>query len=354
MNRASTAPFGTAPAGLQFVRETRPQRPSQGWRRSGFAAALGGFDPARIGGAAACGVDPAARAEYDAWVDHNVQFLRDLFGDRLVSVIEHVDEDHPHLHAYILPLDDLACSARDLNPAWVAKAEAEAAAWAAGEDDKAAVKLGNIAYRARARALQDQYHRDVGLASGLTRTGPKRQRLSRAQWRTMKEEALRAAQTLRHMERMAGDLVDREEGLTASAEKLARDLAAKLDQAEAIFADADAGKNLAAELAAAREDGQRAIVALHEELAAQQGEIERRIEVAGAELSGVVGERDQFRAELEQFVALRDLLGIQLVEARSRITIVVPEGQEIRAWRAPGLHELARYNGRMFRVMARE
>ncbi len=31
-----------------------------------------------------------------------------------------------------------------------------------------------------------------------------------------------------------------------------------------------------------------------------------------------------------------------------------PEGQEIRAWRAPGLHELARYNGRMFRVMARE
>ena len=162
-------------------------------------------------------------------------------------LIEHVDEDHPHLHAYILPLDDPACSARDLNPAWLAKAEAEAAARAVGEDDKAAVKLGNIAYRARARALQDQYHRDVGVASGLTRTGPKRQRLSRAQWRTMKEEALRAAQTLQHMEKMAGDLVDREDGLTASAEKLARDLAAKLDQAEAIFADADAERALVAE-----------------------------------------------------------------------------------------------------------
>ena len=191
--------------------------------------------------------DPVARTEYDAWVRRNVEFLRDLFGDRLVSVIEHVDEDHPHLHAYILPLDDPACSARDLNPAWVAKAEAEMAARSTGEDDKAAVKLGNIAYRARARALQDQYHREVGLASGLTRTGPKRQRLSRAQWRAMKDEARRAAQALQHMEKMAGDLVERETGLTVSVEELARDLAAKLDQAEGLFAEAEAEKALAAE-----------------------------------------------------------------------------------------------------------
>ena len=110
----------------------------------------------------------------------------------------------------------------------------------------------------------------------------------------------------------------------------------------------------AGELAAAREDGQRAIAALHEELAVQQGEIERRIEVAGAELSGLVGERDRLVAELEHFADLRDRLGIQLFETRSRITIVVPEGQEIRPWRSAGLSDLASYNGRMFRVMARE
>lgn len=109
------------------------------------------------------------------------------------------------------------------------------------------MKIGNIAYRTRARELQDQYHREVGLASGLTRTGPKRQRLSRAQWRAMKDEAQRAAQTLQHMEKIAGDLVEREEGLTASVERLARDLAAKLDQAEALFADAESEKVLAAE-----------------------------------------------------------------------------------------------------------
>lgn len=189
--------------------------------------------------------DATARADYDAWVDRNLRFLRSLFGNRLVSVIEHVDEEHPHLHAYVLPLDDPGCSARDLNPCWIAKTGAEAEARAAGHDDKTAVKLGNLAYRERARELQDQYHREVGLASGLTRTGPKRERLSRQQWRARKDEAVRAARTLRQMEEMVGDLTDREEALTRSAEEMARDLVAKLDQAEALFAEAEAEKALA-------------------------------------------------------------------------------------------------------------
>ncbi|MEO0438848.1 MAG: hypothetical protein AAF098_18305, partial [Pseudomonadota bacterium] len=29
-----------------------------------------------------------------------------------VSIIEHVDEQHPHLHAFVLPLDDPGCNAR--------------------------------------------------------------------------------------------------------------------------------------------------------------------------------------------------------------------------------------------------
>lgn len=50
-------------------------------------------------------------------------------------------------------------------------------------DNKMAIKCGNHAYRERTRELQDQHHRKVGLTSGLTRTGPKRVRLSRQQWR---------------------------------------------------------------------------------------------------------------------------------------------------------------------------
>jgi hypothetical protein len=110
----------------------------------------------------------------------------------------------------------------------------------------------------------------------------------------------------------------------------------------------------AAELAEARREGQRAIAALHEELASQRAEIARAVDEAGAEFAELTGERDAIRAELEGFAALRDRLGIQIVETRSRPVIIVPEGHEIRPWRSASLHELARYNGRMFRVMAVE
>lgn len=73
----------------------------------------------------------------------------------------------------------------------------------------------------------------------------------------------------------------------------------------------------AADLVRARELGQRAIADLHEELAGQQAEIERRIALAGVELADLTGERDRLMAELEQFADLRDRLGIQLIEARS-------------------------------------
>lgn len=187
--------------------------------------------------------DGKANADYQAWVRLNVAFFRALYGDRLVSVVQHLDEEHPHLHAFILPMGDRNCSARDLNPAWTAKVEAEAAAKAQGLDAKAAVKLGNAAYKDRARALQDQYYHEVSLLAGLTRDGPKRQRQSRAQWQARKAEAERTARLLKEMEARVAELAEQEEALEASVE----DLADRLDQAETLFADAEAEKTLAAQ-----------------------------------------------------------------------------------------------------------
>lgn len=39
----------------------------------------------------------------------NIEWLKEQYGDDLKTVIEHNDESHPHLHAFILP-DDLKCS----------------------------------------------------------------------------------------------------------------------------------------------------------------------------------------------------------------------------------------------------
>ncbi|RWR49862.1 hypothetical protein EOW65_07865 [Sinirhodobacter ferrireducens] len=236
---------------------------------------------------------PEARRDYDAWVERNLTFLRGLFGERLVSVIEHVDEEHPHLHAYVLPLDDPACSARDLNPCWLAKSEAEAGARAEGHDDKTAVKHGNHAYRERARALQDQYHREVGLPSGLTRTGPKRERLSRQQWRARKDEASRNARTLRQMEEMVSDLADQEDELSASAERMARDLEARLHQAEVLHAEAEAERHAAAQDRAAAAAGRKEVAALR--LAAEE-EVRKIRSAAEQKATDLISAAEEIRA----------------------------------------------------------
>lgn len=127
--------------------------------------------------------------------------------------------------------------------------------------------------------------------------------------------------------------------------------ASRLIEVARLEADALRAANVD-ELAVAREEGQRAIADLHQQLAAQRAEVERGIEDVGAEFAALSTERDSVQAELERFIYLRDRLGITLVEGQTRPVIVVPEGQEIRAWGAPGLSNLARYNGRMYRVMA--
>lgn len=193
-------------------------------------------------------VDGAAdRQAYERWIKLNVRWLRETFGDRLVSVVEHVDEEHPHIHAFILPLGDPSCTARHLNPAWQVKEEAEALARESGKPSKEAVKLGNLAYRARGQELQDQYYNEVGLPAGLTRVGPKRERLSREQWKQRKEQARRDAALLRQMSARVERLADAEAQLDGDADRKAIEVAEKLEQAEAIFDEAMSAKAAAVE-----------------------------------------------------------------------------------------------------------
>lgn len=56
-------------------------------------------------------------------------------------MIEHVDEEHPHIHAFILPLGGPGCSARHLNRAWQVKEEAETVARESGKPAREAAKF---------------------------------------------------------------------------------------------------------------------------------------------------------------------------------------------------------------------
>lgn len=122
--------------------------------------------------------------------DRFYQFVRDVleFHRKHVgpvdSAIVHWDETYPHLHVYTSDMD-----ARRLSLGWQAKREV----LAAGADAKAA----GLAYRAAMKSWQDLFYDEVGQANGLDRHGPRRQRLTRAQFRAAKAERLAAGDRLR-------------------------------------------------------------------------------------------------------------------------------------------------------------
>ncbi len=188
-----------------------------------------------------------AKKNYEDWVQRTVDWLFQMYGDQLVSVVEHVDEAHPHLHAFILPLDDRACAARELNPAWRAKTQAEAAARKGGQIAREAVKQGNAAYRAKAREVQDDYHERVGVHCGLTRIGPARERLSRGQWQARKAEARHNARLQSQLDDRIAGLIDAEAEQNRSHDEMETRLAGLVEQVDAELTAAETQLSQAAE-----------------------------------------------------------------------------------------------------------
>lgn len=123
------------------------------------------------------------------WVDFRdatIKYLINKYGERLKSVIEHTDEEHPHLHFYAVPLHnerfDLIHDGR--------KASAEMAALGKKKGAQ------NKAYIEAMRKFQDEFYQNVAVNFGLTRDGPRRRRLTRAQWQIEQKSARRNANML--------------------------------------------------------------------------------------------------------------------------------------------------------------
>ena len=84
------------------------------------------------------------------------------YGDNLRAVVMHNDEEQPHLHFFV-------CSDTEVN----AKA----------------LHYGHKAKKnfiAASKAFQDDYHAQVAIHCGMARLGPKKQRLTRAEWKAQK------------------------------------------------------------------------------------------------------------------------------------------------------------------------
>lgn len=146
------------------------------------------------------------RQEVDAWERRNLHWLKAQFGDSLVSVIRHEDEAHWHLHAYALP-DGTDMKASRLHPGQVAKAAVLAAGARPGEDEKAVIKRSDHAYKAAMRRWQDAYFQAVAMPCGLSRIGPGKRRLTRAEWQAeqVQAKALQASLDQARLIRVRGE-----------------------------------------------------------------------------------------------------------------------------------------------------
>ena len=116
------------------------------------------------------------------WPQHRaatVAWLREQYGERLRSVVEHTDEKHPHLHFYAVPLPGERFEV--LHPG------RQAAAKKAQEGAKKGAQ--NAAYKAAMMRWQDDFAAGVAAHFGLARLGPGLRRLTRKAWQAEQSQA---------------------------------------------------------------------------------------------------------------------------------------------------------------------
>jgi hypothetical protein len=173
--------------------------------------------------------DPETAKAVIDWATRVVNWLSLRYGKKLKSVVMHTDEAYIHVHAYILP-DDAGMRAKALHDGEVAKLACQTSAIAAGESKKMANKMGNAAYLRAMREFQNDYWLNVGLPSGQLRVGPRRRRLTRAEWhaeqaqiqnwRTAHEQlAARGRQLQSRIEQLESELERPEANQEVHAEK---------------------------------------------------------------------------------------------------------------------------------------
>lgn len=169
---------------------------------------------------------PADRAaDWPAYRAASVAWLRHQYGERLRSVVEHTDEAHPHLHFYAVPLPGERFET--LHAGRLAASRAAEGGAVKGKQ--------NEAYKRAMRHWQDDFAVQVAAPFGLSRFGPGKRRLTRAEWQQEQQQALALAKARKALD---GRLPAAEIDPTTAAV-----LMAELHQAKAEMTETEAARD---------------------------------------------------------------------------------------------------------------
>lgn len=313
-----------------------------------------------------CLENEADREAYVAWRNATVEFVYregERRGLEVLSIVEHLDEAHPHVHALLIPTNsqlnakhshpghraaklamtdakELGIPAAEIkeavkDPLPVARAGRKGGdsakplgRQAAGDkalkrkavvltEGKILQRIGNRAYSGAMRLWQDSYHEEVGIDAGLLRTGPKRFRWSREEYQQRQQDARvtaatrKAAKSAEERRTAAEEKVRQIEASIAPGSELherlaqlGRDALARTDAAKAELAQLEPEVEAARETISAADEAANQVA----QRRADEEELKKRI----ADLEARSSELRAKNADAEETFA-------QLVRAQNRL-----------------------------------
>jgi hypothetical protein len=159
------------------------------------------------------GTDLDRLEKYHHWRTSTIAWIKSTWEEDFISAVEHLDEAHPHIHFVIAPKigTDRRLRIASVHPGHRAAAETR--------DDGQGPRDQRQAYKAAMVALQDSYYESVASASGLTRIGPRRQRLSRSEWTEQQRQADSLARQLAKVQALATSVAASAKAHVAKREK---------------------------------------------------------------------------------------------------------------------------------------
>ena len=183
-------------------------------------------------------VEDMNEADYLRWRRDVIAFARDdaaRNGAEVLSIVEHLDEAHPHVHVLAVPTftdDNMRMDAKRCHESFRAQTEHAQKGWSGSP---------SRSYKQAMRGWQDRYHAEVGAKHGQARTGPRRRRLDRAAWKAEQErlKAQKEAEIAILRAEEARRLADEEERRRDAV--MQDTVARRLQEAEAVHAIATGG-----------------------------------------------------------------------------------------------------------------
>jgi hypothetical protein len=180
--------------------------------------------------------DPDEKAKCDRWLEDAMSWVKQEFGTALRLIVLHTDEKYVNFHFALLPTlrADRRLLIGSVHPGHRAERECS--------ESGGTPRQQKQAHKQAMTAFQDRYYQDVAVKHGLARSGPKRQRLTRPEWKARKQQLAMLAASHEKARQYAIDLkkaADRHvaERIADAQQKTASDAANLLNFANRRFAE---------------------------------------------------------------------------------------------------------------------